>query len=64
MHLLQKDLRTGNDVTVSPQHISNALWAAATLKKQPAANELQLLLAALLHPAVLPAAKSQDIANM
>ena len=63
MQLLQRHLSTGNGGDVSPQSISNVLWAFATSRKQPAAGELQLLLQAFLHPAVLQAATPQNVAN-
>lgn len=50
-------------IAVIPQNLSNALWACAKLRKQPTADELQLLVQAFLQPDVLAAAKPQETAN-
>jgi hypothetical protein len=47
-----------------PQQLSQVLWACAKLRKQPAAEELRLLLQAFLQQAVLGNAKSQAVANV
>jgi hypothetical protein len=46
-----------------PQHIANAVYAAALLRKQPAAGELQLLVLTYLRPEVLANAAPQATAN-
>jgi hypothetical protein len=47
-----------------PQHLANAVYAAAQLRKQPTAAELQLLMQAFLRPEMLASAKAQEIANV
>jgi len=49
--------------TVTPQAMSNVLWACVALRKQPTADELQLLMQALLQPEVLSTINAQAIAN-
>lgn len=46
------------------QDISSAVQAAAQLRKQPGADELQLLVQAFLQPDVLEGANSQDIEDL
>jgi len=66
IRLVGKETSTGGttgDVKGLLQPVSNALWACAKLHKQPDPDHLQLLLATLLQPPLLSAAKAQDIAN-
>jgi len=52
-----------NGSTVTPQNVSIVLWACAKVRKQPTADEHQLLMHALLQPDAVSAAKAQAIAN-
>lgn len=46
-----------------PQQLSNVLWACASLRKQQRPGDIQLLLQALVHPAVLANMGPQQISN-
>ena len=46
-----------------PQHLANAVYAAAQLRKQPPAGELQLLVQAFLQPEVLAAANASSFSQ-
>jgi hypothetical protein len=59
----QQAYLAGATAGMKPQELSNTLWACAVLRKQPAAEELQLLLQCLLQPQVLSQATTQAIAN-
>ena len=54
----------GSGKGLVPQDISNALHAAAQLRKQPGAGELQLLVETFLQPDVLAAAHTQHIEDL
>jgi hypothetical protein len=56
--------RRSAGVAIVPQHIVNALWSAAKLRKQPRADQLQLLVQAFLLPRVLAKTGPQEIANL
>ena len=64
LELVGKDLRTGQAPSLLPQDISNVLYACGKLRKQPHPDELMLLLQAFVDPVVLPAATSQEFANV
>jgi hypothetical protein len=61
---VERELQGQSGEELVPQHLANALYAAAKLGKQPAPGELQLLVQAFLRPEVLAAAHSQHIANV
>lgn len=53
-----------DDAGAAPQHISNVLLSSAKLRKQPCADDLQLLVQLFLQQDVLAAAAPQAIANI
>jgi hypothetical protein len=59
--LLQRN--SAGEGSCVPQNVTNPLWACAKLRKQPAVDEVQLLLQTFLQPAPLQGAVAQDVAN-
>lgn len=61
---IQRDLLAADDVPIPAQKISSVLLACGKLSKQPPPDQLQLLLEAFLHTAVLEASDAQGLSNV